>query len=184
LALTARANGFPLNRHTVFFSDDTAREFNDIGDGRAPSDPTVYVCAQDRGAGDGAEAPEGPERLLCVVNAPANGDTLDYDETEKDLWEEKTFRRLARCGLTLERSAPALRTAPSDFERLFPATGGALYGRASHGWMASFLRPGARSPMPGLYFAGGSVHPGPGAPMAAISGRLAAERVITDLGST
>ena len=75
-------------------------------------------------------------------------------------------------------------TTPSDYDRLFPGTGGALYGRASHGWMASFTRPGSRSRIPGLYLAGGSVHPGPGVPMAALSGRLAAESLIQDLVST
>ena len=74
-------------------------------------------------------------------------------------------------------------TQPTDFNRLFPATGGALYGRASHGWMASFSRPGARSAMPGLYLTGGSTHPGPGVPMAALSGRFAAAAVLADHAS-
>ena len=52
----------------------------------------------------------------------------------------------------------------------FPATGGALYGPATHGWMSSFQRPSAASRLPGLYLAGGSVHPGPGVPMAAMCG--------------
>jgi 1-hydroxycarotenoid 3,4-desaturase len=38
--------------------------------------------------------------------------------------------------------------------------------------------------MPGLYLAGGSVHPGPGVPMAAMSGRLAAETLMAHLDST
>jgi 1-hydroxycarotenoid 3,4-desaturase len=67
---------------------------------------------------------------------------------------------------------------------LFPATGGALYGRATHGWRASFLRPGSRTKLPGLYLAGGSTHPGPGVPMAALSGRLAAVSLLEDLAST
>ncbi|MEM6955283.1 MAG: hypothetical protein AAF645_06325, partial [Myxococcota bacterium] len=36
----------------------------------------------------------------------------------------------------------------------------------------------------GLYMAGGSVHPGPGVAMVALSGRRAAERVYADLPST
>ena len=75
-------------------------------------------------------------------------------------------------------------TTPTDFDRLFPATGGALYGQASHGWRASFERPGARTRLPGLYLAGGSTHPGPGVPMAALSGRHAAACLLADLGST
>ena len=48
-------------------------------------------------------------------------------------------------------------TTPADFERLFPATGGALYGRASHGWTASFSRPGATQPAAGP-LSGGRQH--------------------------
>ena len=45
---------------------------------------------------------------------------------------------------------------------LYPSTRGALYGRATHGWKASFARAGSTTRLPGLYLAGGSVHPGPG----------------------
>jgi hypothetical protein len=61
---------------------------------------------------------------------------------------------------------------------------GALYGQASHGWRASFTRPGVRSRIPGLYLAGGSTHPGPGVPMAALSGRMAAACLLSDVAST
>jgi 1-hydroxycarotenoid 3,4-desaturase len=148
-----------------------------------PYEPTVYVCAQDR---DEAEHrnPAGPERLLLIVNAPARGDAGPFEPEEIARCESQTFRLMERCGLRLDPDrACTVRTTPHDFERLFPASGGALYGQASHGWMASFSRPGARSKLPGLYLAGGSTHPGPGVPMAALSGRQAAASALADLAT-
>ncbi len=184
--LVARPVGFGLSHHNVFFSDDYAGEFTDIFDrGRLPRRPTVYVCAQDRGAAQ-AGIPAGMERLLCLVNAPAVGDHAPdpLDPAEIERCETETFRLLERCGLTLTFAPPQCqRTTPRDWHRLFPGTGGALYGQASHGWQASFSRPGTRTRLPGLYLAGGSVHPGPGVPMAALSGRLAARTLLGDLTS-
>jgi 1-hydroxycarotenoid 3,4-desaturase len=91
---------------------------------------------------------------------------------------------LQHCGLQLEAQAPQVASSPATFNQLFPGTGGALYGAASHGWMALFRRSGSTSRLPGLYLAGGSVHPGPGVPMAAMSGRLAAEMLLAHLDST
>jgi 1-hydroxycarotenoid 3,4-desaturase len=181
-SLTARTSGFPLSRHNVFFSRDYPAEFDAIFKrGALPDDPTVYVCAQDR---DDSSDIDGDERLLVLVNAPANGDSHDYQTAEVERCADKTFGALARCGLTIARSPQATRvTTPTDFNSLFPATGGALYGRSSHGWTASFQRPGAATKIPGLYLAGGSAHPGPGVPMAALSGRAAAACVMADLTS-
>jgi 1-hydroxycarotenoid 3,4-desaturase len=182
-ALCARATGFPLPRHSVFFPPDYAAEFAAIfARGRLPDQPTVYVCAQDRG--DAANAPDGPERLLVLVNAPPTGDRAPPSPQEIASCEQATFARLARAGLTLEPAAEPVVTTPAQFARMFPTTGGALYGRAVHGWRASFRRPGAATRLPGLVLAGGSVHPGPGVPMAAMSGRLAAAAVLRDLAST
>ncbi len=185
-AVKAKTNGFPLLRHNVFFSDAYRSEFDDIFQhARLPLTPTVYVCAQDRFDQDEAAINERPERLLCLVNAPANGDIHTFSLSELQSCEAATFQHLSRCGLDILRMAEAtVVTTPTDFDRLFPATGGALYGRASHGWMASFARPGSRTKLPGLYLAGGSVHPGPGVPMAALSGRQAAQSILMDFAST
>ena len=183
-SLVAQTGGFPLLRHNVFFSDDYAAEFDDIFyHERLPAAPTVYVCAQDRD--DRPRAGAAAERLLCLINAPPSGDSHNSQAAEIEQCEERTFNRLAHLGLLVERRPETtVMTTPADFERLFPGTGGALYGPATHGWRASFRRAGARSRVPGLYFAGGSTHPGPGVPMAALSGRLAAATLMSDLAST
>lgn len=174
-SMLAQPQGFDLAHHTVFFSNDYREEFDSLFTRHTVSaTPTVYVCAQDRGPGRQAA---GAERIFCLINAPAR----ELSASEAELFERYTFDCLRGHGLMLadvdERS---VRTTPADFARLFPATRGALYGRPTHGWNGSFARPGARARIRGLYFAGGSVHPGPGVPMTAMSGRLAAANLRDD----
>ncbi len=183
-AIHARSTGFPLSRHNVFFDDDYASEFDDVfRQRRLPRQGTVYVCAQDR-LHDG-DTPPGRERLLALVNAPADGDENAFDASEIEPCEHRSLALLQQCGLTLELKSrtQVLRRTPADFNRLYPGSGGALYGPATHGWMALFKRPGAATALPGLYLAGGSAHPGPGVPMAAMSGRLAAATLRAHLDS-
>ncbi len=183
-SMNTRANGFPLVRHNVFFDTDYASEFSDIfRHRRLPEQGTVYVCAQDRN--DASSQSDGAERLLCLVNAPADGDRNQFDGPETESCQIRSLALLRQCGLIVQPQAhEVVQTTPHDFHRLFPATGGALYGRATHGWMSAFQRPPSMSAVPGLYLAGGSVHPGPGVPMAAMSGRLAAETLMAHLDST
>ncbi|MEM9472843.1 MAG: 1-hydroxycarotenoid 3,4-desaturase CrtD [Pseudomonadota bacterium] len=175
----AVTSGFDLEYHNVFFAEDYAREFEAVFERRTVTEtPTVYICAQDRG---GDERPDRLERLLLLINAPADGDTTSFSARQMADLRARTHSLLHDCGLQISDAEESIATSPSGFNALFPATGGALYGRASHGMMASFERPGAACRVPGLYLAGGSVHPGPGVPMAAMSGRLAASRLLQDL---
>jgi 1-hydroxycarotenoid 3,4-desaturase len=167
----------------VFFQSSYASEFEDIFEGqRLPELPTVYVCAQDRPA----TLPAGQaERIFCLVNAPACGDGNELTEEAIEQCQTQTFQQLRQMGLTLQPTPRhCIRTTPMDFHRRFPGSGGALYGQATHGWTSIFSRPAAQTPMTGLYLAGGSVHPGPGVPMASLSGQRAAEAVMASLVST
>jgi 1-hydroxycarotenoid 3,4-desaturase len=177
-SLLARTRGFPLVRHNVFFSSDYRAEFDAIfRDSQLPAAPTVYVCAQDRGDA-GLAAADDTERLFCLINAPALGDAGPIADGVLARARDASFSLLQRCGLQVEVTDGPLVTQPTDFAWLFPASGGALYGPASHGWQATFQRPGTTTAVRGLVLAGGSVHPGAGVPMAALSGRLAAAALL------
>lgn len=176
-------SGFDLAFHNVFFADRYPNEFRAIfGDRTIAQMPTVYLCAQDRAESETASIEPGEaERLFLLVNAPADGDNKCQTPDQLEDLKRRVLKLLAICGLQIDDfDATASLTAPADFNTRFPATGGALYGQSSHGMMSTLKRNGARSKIPGLYFAGGSVHPGPGVPMATMSGRLAAQQYMAD----
>ncbi len=184
----AEVQGWPLERHNVCFSGDYRAEFTDLAAGRLPTEPTVYICAQDR-----PQTPaSGHERLLILINAPAVGSAgqgtfsgRDGQSLEIQACQSATLRVLQRCGLELTMTPQAtVTTTPDTFAAMFPGTKGALYGSATTGWTDSLTRPGVRTRLAGLYLAGGSVHPGAGVPMATLSGRYAAQSVCEDLAST
>ena len=183
-AVVGAAQGRELHRHNVFFSADYEREVRELHEDRVlPRDPTVYVCAQDRDDESPGSPREGDERFFIIVNAPPLGDRALPSPSEIDACETRAFAGMERRGVSL-RPTSMVRTTPADFERLFPSTGGALYGRATHGMGAALSRPSARASTRGLYLAGGSVHPGAGVPMASLSGQLAASALLEDFAST
>ncbi|MEM6738492.1 MAG: 1-hydroxycarotenoid 3,4-desaturase CrtD [Pseudomonadota bacterium] len=164
-----------LAYHNVFFGAEPEREFRPLEKGRMPEDPTVYVCAEDRGGG--APAPGTLERFEIIMNAPPTGATATSEE-EIETCPTRIWDRLAASGLTF--SPPPSRaalTTQAGFHRLFPGSDGSLYGRSPHGMMAAFARPTAKTALPGLILAGGGAHPGAGIPMATLSGKHAAAAI-------
>jgi len=181
-SFAAKASGLPLVHHNVFFSGDVRSEFADLKAGRMPTDPSIYVCAEDRGHGHGV--PNSLERFEIILNAaPLTQATAPPEEAETCLTQ--TFDSLARFGLRFDPlpDVTAL-TTPTMFDRLFPETAGSLYGQSPHGLTASLRRPRAKTALRGFYLVGGGAHPGAGVPMATLSAKHAAEAISTDLALT
>jgi len=180
VSAVATLSGPALVRHNVFFPGDGALEFQELERGELPSEPSVYLAAQDRVDRDPALD---SERLFFITNAPA-GCTALAGEAERQRWVERLVARLQqRFGVSIAMKAFTV-TTPSDFAKRFPGTGGAIYGPMSYGMTSPLRRASERSRLSGLFLAGGSTHPGAGVPMAAQSGLLAAQAVLTDLAST
>ncbi|MEM9233940.1 MAG: FAD-dependent oxidoreductase, partial [Pseudomonadota bacterium] len=182
-AFCAKETDSELSIHNVYFSSDYRSEFRSTFEKtQVPTSPTVYVFAPDAPS---SSQEDQSDRYFCLVNAPSDGDARSYTEKESEQCRENMIAHLRKCGLKLEIDLETLdTTTPADFARRFPHTGGALFGKAQHGWRASFQRPGIRTRKRGLYCAGGSVHPGAGIPMTALSGYMAAQSLIQDYALT
>lgn len=167
-----------LGIHNIFFSRNYKTEFDSIfGKRTCPDDPTVYVCISSRfREGD---APPGCENWFVMINTPYNtGQNWEYEtkrmrkiileklssSLRKDIGEKIVFERVL---------------TPVSIEQQTGSLHGSLYGISSNSRFAAFLRqPLASKDYRGLYFCGGSAHPGGGMPLVMLSGKLAAERVI------
>jgi phytoene dehydrogenase-like protein len=160
------------------FSADYRREFRELFEERiCPRDPTIYVNITSRLTP--ADAPAGGENWFVLVNAPylAGQD-----------WRQETVRVRRRVLEVLERSlgrpvAPRIAVerviTPEDIARDTGCSRGSLYGISSNSPLAAFLRhPNRSRRVRGLYFCGGTAHPGGGMPLAVLSGKIAAELVV------
>lgn len=175
--------GFPsLGVNNIFFSADYAAEFREIFElGRCPSDPTVYVNITSKATP--GDAPAGGENWFVLVNAPHDQhparDGRGWSEEAGEL-RGRVLDRLSRAlGRPVHEAIEVERVlTPADIEAATGSRFGSLYGISSNSPLAAFLRHPNRSRRHrGLYFCGGSVHPGGGMPLAILSGKIAADLV-------
>ncbi|MFO8064275.1 MAG: phytoene desaturase family protein [Spirochaetota bacterium] len=161
-----------IDLHNIFFSDDYREEFAEIFSRREiPRDPTVYVNVTSK-VTEG-DAPEGGENWFVLLNVPPDRGQ-DWNALG-DRLREAVLRRLSRrLGTNVEEAvAVEDRMSPHDIQQRTASPGGSLYGIASNSSFAAFRRhPNRSRRYPGLYFCGGSAHPGGGMPLAVLSGRI------------
>ncbi|WP_346622012.1 phytoene desaturase family protein [Blastococcus montanus] len=183
LALRGRTPG--LAHHSVLFPDDYDAEFDAVfgtgryaGRPRPVPDPTVYVSAPD----DPALVPDADsESWFVLVNAPRHdpGRGVDWDAPGlAESYADRVLEVMARRGLDVrERLRWRQVRTPADLARDTGSVGGSIYGTSSNGSRAAFLRPANASPVPGLFLAGGSAHPGGGLPLVGLSAEIVARLV-------
>ncbi|MGI4789143.1 MAG: phytoene desaturase family protein [Janthinobacterium lividum] len=168
-----------LAHHNSFLAADGEAEFASIFDHHRPAaDPTIGVACQS--VSDPSKAPPGCSNLFVMTNPPALSPHFDW-QAEALSYREIVLTKLERMGLTglRERIIVEQMWTPLDLESRYHAYRGAIYGLSSNGWRQGFLRPPQVSPdVRGLYFVGGSTHPGGGVPLCALSGTNAAKRIM------
>ncbi|GAB3203060.1 phytoene desaturase [Pontibacter aydingkolensis] len=167
---------FPeLHVHNIFFSQDYKTEFEHIFKHKSISpDPTVYINITSKA--DPQEAPAGSENWFVMVNVPHN-QGQDWEQLTADT-RQAVLQKLNKMLKT--DIAPLIEEErvldPILIESKTSSFGGALYGSSSNNRMAAFLRhPNFSNKLKGLYFCGGSVHPGGGIPLCLLSAKIVGE---------
>lgn len=164
---------FPeLDLHNIFFTRDYHREFEAIFTEKGfNADPTIYVFISSKQIPD--DAPKGGENWFVMINMPHNTGQ-DWDQLiaqERRVVQQKLSARLKvpiAKHITCEHILD-----PRGIEQRTGSHLGALYGNSSNSRFAAFLRhPNFSRKVKGLYFTGGSVHPGGGIPLCLASARI------------
>ncbi|MCC6701464.1 MAG: phytoene desaturase [Fluviicola sp.] len=168
---------FPnLDLHNIFFSEDYKNEFKTIfEDLTVCEDPTVYIHISSKVVK--TDAPEGSEAWFVMVNVPCN-QGQDW-EALRPIIRQRIITKLNRLlNIHLESLIEEEDYLdPLRIEARTSSFGGALYGASSNDRMAAFFRHPNFSKVKGLYFAGGSVHPGGGIPLCLLSAKIASELI-------
>lgn len=164
---------FPgLDVHNILFSNDYEEEFKSIFDKNTVSDdPTVYIHISSKIVSD--DASEGKENWFVMVNVPSD-QGQDWEKLRLAVRESC----IAKINRVLKTDIESLIEVedyldPIRISERTNSFAGALYGASSNERMAAFFRHPNFSKVNGLYFAGGSVHPGGGIPLCLLSAKIA-----------
>jgi phytoene desaturase len=165
-----------LIHHNIFFSAHYEMEFKQIFEDKImPDDPTIYIA--NTSYTDKEHAPEGHSNLFVLVNAPYLSDNYKWHEQN---FGDFVIKKLEERGLTdlSEHIVYRKEINPQDFYDKYLSNKGSIYGTSSNDKFSAFLRPRNKSrEIEGLYFVGGSTHPGGGIPLVVQSAINAVELI-------
>lgn len=168
---------FPqLDLHNIFFSNDYKQEFDAIfSKSTVCEDPTVYIHVSSKLVRE--DAPPHGENWFVMVNVPHNSGQ-NWDVLRKQIRTNILSKLSRHLGENIEDLIEVEDYLdPIRIEQRTSSYGGALYGASSNDRMAAFFRHPNFSKIDGLYFVGGSVHPGGGIPLCLLSAKIATELV-------
>jgi phytoene desaturase len=169
-----------LAHHNILFSENYEAEFEAIFKHQIPpQNPTFYIAITSKTDSD--HAPQGCENWFVMVNAPAMSKHYNWSDNQ-ETYKNVVLTKLAERGFDIRGKIRTERILnPNDLEKMSGAWKGALYGSSPNNRFAAFLRPHNRcKDVQGLYFAGGTSHPGGGVPMVMLSGKVAADMILED----
>jgi len=168
---------FPLlDLHNIFFTEDYQKEFDCIfKDKTVYDDPTIYIHISSKIVKE--DAPSGKESWFVMVNVPSN-EGQDWETLRKQT-RKNIIQKLNRMlAINLDELIEVEEYLdPIRIEERTSSFAGALYGASSNDRMAAFFRHPNFSKIKGLYFVGGSVHPGGGIPLCLLSAKISSEFV-------
>jgi phytoene desaturase len=165
-----------LDLHNFFFTSDYRKEFDAIEKGSIDNDPTIYVNITSKEVP--SDAPANSENWFVMINVP-NNSGQNWDA----LIAEARHNIIKKLSYSLKEDiSPYIVFEeildPRKIESKTTSFKGALYGNSSNNKYAAFLRHANKSNLlKGLYFCGGSVHPGGGIPLALLSAKIATENL-------
>lgn len=160
-----------LDVHNILFATDYHSEFRAMEDGGISNDPTVYIFITSKRVA--SDAPDGFENWFVMINVPPNTGQ-NWDELRQMAREAIVAKVKRMLGIDLNKII--VTEDYLDPVRIEQRTGsfrGSLYGISSNNRMAAFNRhPNRSKRVRGLFFVGGSVHPGGGIPLCLASAKI------------
>ena len=171
-------NEYPnLEIHNILFSECYKTEFEHIFTKKMIyNDPTVYIYISSKYIP--ADAPKGCENWFVMINAP-NNSGQDWDKLVNEARKHIILKINKILNTNIESYIEYEDYAdPRTIENNTASYKGAIYGNSSNSKLAAFLRhKNFINRFKGLYFVGGSVHPGGGIPLCLASAKIVTEKI-------